>query len=243
MNSPLEQFKIVVVRPLGFLGYDISITNSTLYTLLAGFFIYVVFKKGTELGRIIPDGMQRLAELMYMFINNLVKEQAGIRGLRYFPIILTLFYVILFLNLLGLAPFGFAGTGQACYTFTLGVSFFIGVLIVGIVTQRLGFLKMFVPDIKGPILPIIVVIEVFSYFIRPVTLSVRLFANMLAGHILLHILAGFGLSMLKVDVFVALLMAAPIIAICVLELGIAFLQAYVFVVLVCIYLKESLYGH
>ena len=241
--SPLEQFKIVVVQPLSFLGLDLSITNSTVYLLLATLFVYVIFKRGTQLGRLIPDGMQRLAELMYIFINNLVKQQAGIRGLEYFPLLLTLFYMILFLNLIGLTPFGFTCTSQICYTFTLGFSFFIGIVIIGVMVHKAKFLSLFVPDITGPILPVIVAIEVFSYLIRPVSLSVRLFANMLAGHSLLHILSSFGMSMLKVDVLVALLMAGPIIAICVLELGIAFIQAYVFIVLVCIYMKESYYGH
>lgn len=241
--TPLEQFKIVVVQPLSFLGLDISITNSTVYLLLATMFVYIIFKRGTKLGRLIPDGMQRLAELMYMFVNNLIKQQAGIKGLRFFPLLLVLFYMILFLNLIGLTPFGFTCTSQICYTFTLGFSFFIGIVIIGIVAKKMDFLKQFVPDVKGPILPIIVVIEVFSFLIRPVSLSVRLFANMLAGHSLLHILASFGMSMLKTDVLVALLMAGPIIAVCVLELGIAFIQAYVFIVLLCIYMRESYYGH
>ena len=103
--------------------------------------------------------------------------------------------------------------------------------------QKINFLKNFVADITGQILPVIVAIEVFSYLIRPISLSIRLFANMLAGHSLLHILASFGMSMLKVDVLVALIMAGPIIAICVFELGIAFIQAYVFIVLECIYMK------
>lgn len=241
--TPLEQFKIVVVQPLSFLGLDISITNSTVYLLLATMFVYIIFKRGTKLGRLVPDGMQRLAELMYMFINNLVKQQAGIKGLRFFPLFLVLFYMILLLNLIGLTPFGFTCTSQICYTFTLGFSFFIGIVIIGIVAKKMDFLKQFVPDVKGPILPIIVVIEIFSFLIRPVSLSVRLFANMLAGHSLLHILASFGMSMLKTDVLVALLMAGPIVAVCVLELGIAFIQAYVFIVLLCIYMRESYYGH
>jgi len=241
--TPLEQFKIVVVQPLSFLGLDISITNSTVYLLLATMFVYIIFKRGTKLGRLVPDGMQRLAELMYMFVNNLVKQQAGIKGLRFFPLLLVLFYMILFLNLIGLTPFGFTCTSQICYTFTLGFSFFIGIVIIGIVAKKMDFLKQFVPDVKGPILPIIVVIEIFSFLIRPVSLSVRLFANMLAGHSLLHILASFGMSMLKTDVLVALLMAGPIVAVCVLELGIAFIQAYVFIVLLCIYMRESYYGH
>lgn len=187
--------------------------------------------------------MQRLAEVMYIFMNNLVKQQGGIRGLQYYPMLFLLFYVILFLNLIGLTPYGFTCTSQMCYTFTLGFSMFIGVVIIGITAQKEKFVNQFIPATTGPIVPLLIVIEIFSYCIRPFSLSIRLFANMLAGHTLLHILASFGVSMLKIDFLVALLMVGPIVAICVLEFGIAFLQAYVFVVLVCIYLKESLYGH
>jgi len=243
MFSPLEQFKVVIIRPLGLFGYDLSISNSTIYLLLASFFLYIIFKRGTEKGRIVPDGMQRLAELMYMFMNNLVKQQAGIRGLTYFPILLILFYLILVLNLLGLTPFAFTCTSQICYTFTLGFSMFIGVVIIGVVTQKANFVKNFIPDTTGPIVPLLVVIEIFSYCIRPFSLSIRLFANMLAGHTLLNILSGFFMSLLKVDVLLGVLMGFPVIAVCVLEFGIAFLQAYVFVVLISIYLKESFYGH
>jgi F-type H+-transporting ATPase subunit a len=243
MLSPLEQFKVVIIRPLGLFGYDLSITNSTVYLLLACLFLYVVFAKGTEKGRLIPDGMQRLAEMLYIFLNNLVKQQAGIKGLKYFPVLLILFYMILFLNLLGLTPFAFTCTSQICYTFTLGFSMFIGVVIVGLVAQKADFVKQFIPATTGPIVPLLIVIEIFSYCIRPFSLSIRLFANMLAGHTLLNILSGFLMNLLKVDVILGLLMGLPVIAICVLELGIAFLQAYVFVVLISIYLKESFYGH
>jgi ATP synthase subunit 6 len=180
---------------------------------------------------------------MYIFINNLVKQQAGIKGLMYFPILFLLFYLILFLNLVGLTPYGFTCTSQMCYTVTLGFGMFFGVVLIGLYVQRSSFVKQFIPATTGPIVPLLIVIEIFSYCIRPISLSVRLFANMLAGHTLLHILASFGMSMLKVDVLIALLMAGPLVAVCVLEFGIAFLQAYVFVVLVCIYLKESFYGH
>lgn len=243
MLSPLEQFKVVIIRPLGLFGYDLSVTNSTVYLLLSCLFLYVVFAKGTEKGRLIPDGMQRLAEMLYMFLNNLVKQQAGIKGLKYFPVLLILFYMILFLNLLGLTPFAFTCTSQICYTFTLGFSMFIGVVIVGLVAQKANFVKQFIPATTGPIVPLLILIEIFSYCIRPFSLSIRLFANMLAGHTLLNILSGFLMNLLKVDVILGLLMGLPVIAICVLELGIAFLQAYVFVVLISIYLKESFYGH
>lgn len=241
--SPLEQFKVIILQKLSLFGYDISITNSTIYLLLVSLYIYLIFKKGTEDGKIIPDGIQRLSEMMYIFINNLVKQQAGIKGLKYFPIFLLLFYLIFFLNLIGLTPLAFTCTSQICYTFTLGFCMFISVVITGLVVQRQNFVKIFIPATTGPIVPLLIVIEIFSYLIRPFSLSIRLFANMLAGHTLLHIIAGFGMSMVKIEFFLAILMCLPLLAVCVLEIGIAFLQAYVFLVLICIYMKESFYGH
>ena len=243
MLSPLEQFKIIVIFPLKLNGIDFSLTNATVYLLLVVFFLYIIFKRGVQQAKIIPDSLQRLAEVLYIFINNLVKQQAGIKGLKYFPVFFLLFYLILFLNLIGLTPYGFTCTSQMSYTFTLGFGMFIGIVLIAVKVQKEKFIKQFIPEITGPILPLLVIIEIFSYCIRPFSLSIRLFANMLAGHTLLHILAGFGMSLLKVDSFLAILMGFPIIAICVLEFGIAFLQAYVFVVLLCIYLKEALYGH
>lgn len=243
LNSPLEQFKIIVLLPFVVGGYDLSITNMVVYLLLSSFFIYYIIIKGSADTLILPSSLQRLSEIMYIFINNLVKQQSGKKGLYYFPVIFLLFYNILFLNLLGLTPYSFTNTSQICNTFILGFSIFIGVVLIGIKVQKVKFINQFIPDTTGPILPLLIVIEIFSYCIRPFSLSIRLFANMLAGHTLLHILAGFGISMLKVDFILGLLLFGPIIAICVLELGIAFLQSYVFVVLVCIYLKESFYGH
>jgi len=242
MYSPLEQFKINVLVPFSIFGFDISISNATVYLFLSALFIYTLFSLGTKDGRIIADPIQRLAEILYLFSNNLVKQQAGIRGLSYFPILFVLFYLILFLNLIGLTPYGFTGTSQASYTFTLGFSMFIGIVLIGIHTQRGNFVKQFIPATTGPIVPLLIVIEIFSYCIRPLSLSIRLFANMLAGHTLLHIIAGFAVSLFQLDTLLGLLMMLPIIAVCVLEFGIAFLQAYVFVVLISIYLKESCYG-
>lgn len=240
--SPLEQFKVVVLFPFHLSWFDISFTNSVVYLLLAFLFIYLVFEVNMRKARLIPDGLQRLGEVLYMFVNNLVKDQAGVRALSYFPLLLLLFVLILFLNLLGLTPFAFTCTSQMCYTFTLGFSMFIGIVIIGLTRLRWDFYKLFVPDITGPLLPFLVLIEIFSFCIRPVSLSLRLFANMLAGHTLLHILSGFILTALKVDILLGLFLFLPVIAVSMLEFGIAFLQAYVFLVLVCIYLNEMYSG-
>jgi F-type H+-transporting ATPase subunit a len=241
-NSPLEQFKVIVVVPFSILGFDFSISNVTIYLLLAVLFIYNLFVAAVRDARVLSDPFQRLAEILYSFSNGLVKQQSGIKGLKFFPILFVLFYLILFLNLIGLTPYGFTGTSQASYTFTLGFSMFIGVVLIGLSVQKAKFVNQFIPATTGPIVPLLVVIEIFSYCIRPVSLSIRLFANMLAGHTLLHIIAGFAVSLFKVDTILGFLMLLPIVAVCVLEFGIAFLQAYVFVVLLAIYLKESCYG-
>ena len=129
INSPLEQFKIIIIVPLSILGFDFSVSNATVYLFLVAFFLYMLFVVSVREARIIADPYQRLAELTYMLVNNLVKQQSGIKGLRYFPVLFILFYLILFLNLVGLTPYGFTGTSQASYTFTLGFSMFIGIVL------------------------------------------------------------------------------------------------------------------
>jgi F-type H+-transporting ATPase subunit a len=243
LYSPLEQFEVFIIQVINIIGFDIYITNMTISLFLVSFFIYMLFVNFVKNGTLIPHKGQRLAEILYIFMNNLVKQQAGIKGLKYFPILLLLFYFIFFFNVIGLIPFGFTNTSQIVYTFTLGFSMFIGVTIVGLVVYKWKFFNRFVPDITGPILPLIVVIEIFSYLVRPFSLSIRLFANMVAGHTLLHILGGFASGLAKTGLLYGMIMGIPLIAVCGLEFGISFLQAYVFVVLVCIYLKESLYGH
>lgn len=243
LYSPLEQFKVIILKPYTMFGLDMSITNSTMYLLLVLFFLYVILKVGHDRTYVLPHGLQRLGELMFIFVNTVVKQQAGVRGLTYFPVLFILFYLIFFLNLIGLMPFGFTCTSQIVYTMTLSFSMFISIVVLGIVIQRGDFVKLFIPNVKGPIIVLLVFIEIFSYCIRPFSLAIRLFANMLAGHTLLHIIASFGVNMVNIDIILVLVLALPLLAVCILEIGIAFLQAYVFMVLVAIYLKESLEGH
>jgi F-type H+-transporting ATPase subunit a len=243
MFTPLEQFEVFLVFLFSVLGINVYITNVTLSLFIASFILYSIFVLFIKGYYIVPTKGQRLAEICYIFMNNLVKQQAGIKGLKYFPLLLLLFYFILILNIIGLLPFGFTNTSQVLYTFTLGFSMFIGVTIIGLVIFKWKFFNRFVPEISGPILPLIVVIEIFSYLVRPFSLSIRLFANMVAGHTLLHILGNFGSNLMRSSILSGLVMGFPLLAVCGLEFGIAFLQAYVFVVLISIYLKESMYGH
>lgn len=241
--SPLEQFEVNILLPIysEYLCIDISITNATVYMFLAfGLSIFLLFF-GTFKLTIIPSRIQSVVELLYMFIFDMIKNQSSLKGQQFFPILFVTFCFILFSNLLGLTPYGFTPTSHIAVTFMLAFSFFIGLTIVGFMRQGSGFLKLFVPSgVPIAILPLMVLIEIMSYCIRPISLSVRLFANMLAGHTLLNIVAGFGISLYQINIIVALLPVLLLLAITVLEFGIAFLQAYVFVILLCIYLNDSI---
>jgi F-type H+-transporting ATPase subunit a len=190
---------------------------------------------------IVPGRWQSIAELAYEFIANTVRENAGREGMRYFPFIFTLFMFILFANLLGMIPFSFTVTSHIIVTFALALVVFVGVTVIGFIRHGAGFLKLFVPSgIPLALLPLLVVIEVLSYFIRPVSLSVRLFANMMAGHTMLKVFGGFVVAL---GVLAGWLPLVFVVALTGLEIGIAMLQAYVFTVLTCIYLNDALHLH
>jgi ATP synthase subunit 6 len=246
--SPLEQFEIVVLKPLSLGGlFDISITNSTLYMFFTTFFILSFLGFGIYKATVVPSTYwQSLVESSYEFIYDMLKQQTGPEGQSYFPLLFLTFLFILFSNLLGLMPFGFTTTGHIIVTFTLALSFNLGLLYTGIVKNGFKFLKLFVPsNVPLPLIPLITVIEIVSYSIRTFSLSLRLFANMMAGHTLLNILSSFVLGMWKAGyAVVAIVPFVLVLAITVLEFGIAFLQAYVFVILLCIYLNDALHpGH
>lgn len=240
--SPLEQFEITILIPLSFVGFfDISITNATFYIFLAlSFFSFIVLLGSWNLF-IVPLYFQSIIEIVYQFIFDMIKDQASLKGQQFFPLFFLTFGFILFCNLLGLTPYAFTPTSHIALTFLIAFAFFIGLCILGFVRQGSQFLQLFVPSgVPVAILPLMVCIEIMSYFIRPVSLSVRLFANMLAGHTLLHIVAGFGVNLLKINFIFGLFPIILLLAITTLEFGIAFLQAYVFVILLSIYLKDSI---
>ena len=242
--TPLEQFEILLVLPLNFLQlFDISITNMVFYiglvsfTLFAFFWFTVVFNP-----EFIPIRLQLLAELLYGFVLGLVKQQAGPKAVKYFPLFIFLFVFILFSNLMGLVPFSFTVTSHFAVTFALALSINVGLIFVGFTHNGLRFLKLFVPSgVPAWLLPLIVLIEFFSYLIRTFSLSVRLFRNMTAGHTLLHMITSFSLLFFKSNAYLFFLFSAILtLAILILEFGIAFIQAYVFVILAAIYLNDSL---
>jgi ATP synthase subunit 6 len=244
--SPLEQFEVVIFKALNFFGlFSLVVSNVTIFLLLAFslFPVFVYLSLYVTSAGLIPSRWQYFIESFYGFLLGLVKEQLGRDGLKFFPILFLTFVFIATANLLGLVPYAFTTTSHIILTFVLAFTFNLSFMIIGFQTHGMGFLKLFVPSgVKGPLLVLIVIIEVFSYLIRSISLSVRLFANMLAGHTLVHLILTFGLVILKSKYFYFII--APFVffvAIFALEFVIALVQAYVFVLLLCIYLNETLH--
>lgn len=242
MASPLEQFEIKPIVPLEVGGVDVSFTNSALWMVAAIVVSTLVLTIGMRGRAMVPGRMQSIAELSYEFIANMIKDNAGSEGRPYFPFLFTLFFFILFCNLLGMIPYSFTPTSHIIVTFAMAAVVFIGVTIIGIAKNGVGFLKLFAPSgVPIFLMFILVPIEIISYFVRPISLSLRLFANMMAGHTMLKVFGGFVVSLGLVAGWAPLLF---IVALTGLEIGIAMLQAYVFTVLSCLYLHDALHpGH
>ena len=238
--QPLEQFTIERLVPLHIGKLDVSYTNSALLMTIAVVLITALVVLGTRKRALVPGRWQSITEMLYEFVADMVDTNAGHGAEAFFPFIFTLFMFILFSNLLGLIPYSFTVTSHIIVTFALAAIVFIGVTTVGIVRHGWRFLKLFVPEgVPLLLLVLLVPIELLSYFIRPFTLSIRLFANMLAGHTMLAIFGGFAAS---VGLF-AILPLGINIALVGLELLVAVLQAYVFAILTCLYLRDALHLH
>ena len=247
MPDPIHQFEIHRIIPLKLFGYDVSFTNSALFMLAAvllsaGMLIYAMRD-----GSLVPRRLQSTAEIGYEFIANMVRDAAGEQGMKFFPLIFTLFAFIFTCNMLGMIPGFFTVTSHIIVTAALAGLVFLTVLIVGFAKNGTHFFKLFVPSgVPIYILPLVTLIEIISFLSRPVSHSVRLFANMLAGHITLKVFGGFIIMLLGTGSFAAL---APLpllgaVALTALELLVAFLQAYVFTMLTCMYLNDALHpGH
>jgi F-type H+-transporting ATPase subunit a len=250
MADPIHQFQISKLFTLGTVGgHEIAFTNSALFMGIAVVGISLLMIGATARRAVVPGRAQSLAEMSYEFVADMIKSTAGPDGMRFFPFVFTLFMFILVLNLLGLVPLGgFTVTSHIIVTAALALLVFFTVIIYGVAHNGLRFFKLFVPSgIPVYILPLIVVIEVMSFVSRPISHSVRLFANMLAGHITLKVFAGFiiMLGALGIHGWIgAILPLALTIALTALELLVAFLQAYVFAILTCIYLNDAIHpGH
>jgi F-type H+-transporting ATPase subunit a len=239
--DPMHQFEIQRYVPLEFAGIDVSFTNSALFMVIAAGLI-AAFTIVTMSGRaMVPGRWQSLAELSYEFVANMVRDNVGAEGQRFFPFVFTLFMFVLFCNMLGMMPYSFTVTSHIIVTFGLALFIFLGVTVLGFATHGVKFLNFFVPQgIPVALLPLLVVIEVISYLTRPISLSVRLFANMMAGHTMLKVFAGFVVAMGALGGWAPL---AFMVAFTGLEVLVAFLQAYVFAILTCIYLNDALHMH
>jgi F-type H+-transporting ATPase subunit a len=247
--NPIEQFSIHPVVPISIAHQDFSLTNSGLYMLLAVALSCLIAAIGARGGSGVPGRLQSLAEMSYEFIAGMVRSAAGEHGMRFFPLVFSIFFFILICNLVGLIPYSFTVTSQIVVTAALALLVFFMVVVIGIAEHGVSFFKLFVPSgVPIYILPLVVAIEVFSFFVRPVSHSVRLFANMLAGHITLNVFGGFVVMLLgagAVTGVLAILPFAMTIGLYALELLVAFLQAYVFAMLTCMYLNDALHpgGH
>ena len=247
--DPIHQFRIIDLFPVAKIGHtEIAFTNSAAFMLAAVIVITAFLVIGTARRGLVPSRLQSAAELSYEFVATTVRSTAGSEGMKFFPFVFTLFMFILTVNMIGLIPFTFTVTSHIIVTAALAITVFLTVLIYGLWRHGLHFFNLFVP--KGVpiyILPLIVFIEILSFVSRPISHSVRLFANMLAGHITLKVFASF-VTMLGAFGFVgwvgAILPLGLTVALTALELLVAFLQAYVFTILTCIYINDAIHpGH
>jgi F-type H+-transporting ATPase subunit a len=242
MHSPLAQFIVEPVYALPmFQGVDMSVTNSALVMILGVAAVWLFYAFAMRKKSMVPGRLQSFAEVIYEFVEEIVGENAGKEGMKYFPFMFTLFLFISALNILGLFPFSFAPTSHIIVTLGLGATVFIGIVLIGIFKQGpVGFFKHFLPaGIPIAILPLLFVIEMVSFLSRPFSLAIRLAANIGAGHTLMAVMAGFVLPM---GVFGVLPMAF-LLFMSGLEFFVAILQAYVFTLLACLYLGEALGDH
>lgn len=247
--KPMEQFEVtpLIQHPLFSIGgHEIYFTNQALFmcivVALASLFLTLTVKKNS----LVPSRAQSMAEVSYEFVQNMVKSTMGHEGLKFFPFVFTLFMFILFSNFLGLIPYTFTVTSQIAVTLALACFVILMMVVVGFAKHGFGFLSLFVPKAPPLLLVLLVPIEVISFLTRPVSLSVRLFANMLGGHTLLAVFGGFVVLLGGAGGILSVISIAPmalIIAIFALEMLVAFLQAYVFSILTCIYMNEALHLH
>jgi F-type H+-transporting ATPase subunit a len=241
--SPLEQFEIVdLSKPLFMIGkVPIAFTNSAAFMLAAvGAASIFLIAAGSQ-KQLVPGRLQGMAELLYDMVAGMIRDNVGDAGKKYFPFLFSLFIFILFGNMLGMIPYSFTFTSHIAVTFAMAFAIFIVITLIGIFKHGLHFFSLFFPH-GAPLAtaPILIPIEVISYLSRPVSLSVRLFANMTVGHVLLKVLAGFVVALGFIGGWVPLLVLVGITA---LEFLVAFLQAYIFTILCCIYLNDALHLH
>jgi F-type H+-transporting ATPase subunit a len=246
-SDPIHQFQIQKLFSLGSIGgHEIAFTNSSAYMFAAVGAATLLMVGGSAGKQLIPSRFQSAAELAYEFVADMLRSNAGEKGMKFFPLVFTLFIFIASCNLIGIIPYTFTVTSHLAVTLCMALIVFTTMTVYGFYKHGLHFLKLFVPSgIPIYILPLVVFIEVLSYFLKPVSHSVRLFANMLAGHIALKVFAGFVTSLAAFGFLGWIGAVVPLaltVALTALELLVAFLQAYVFAILTCIYLNDAIHG-
>jgi F-type H+-transporting ATPase subunit a len=240
--NPMTQFEVYRIGPEIKVGaFDISFTNSSLFMVVSSLAILIIFNLGSKKNSFLPNKLQLLAELSYTFVSKMISDTAGSKARPYFAFIFSLFMFVLFCNMFGMIPYTFTVTSHIIVTFVLASFIFISITVIGFIKHGFGYLKLFVPSgVPVVLLPLIVVIEIISYLSRPISLSVRLFANMMAGHTMMKVFGGFVISLGIVGGWLPLSFSVALTG---LEILVAFLQAYVFAILTCIYLNDALNLH
>ena len=241
-TNPMHQFAVHRIGPeIKIAGVDLSFTNASLFMLISALTICGILFSGTRERKLVPDKLQLISEMIYNFIAKMISDTAGTKAKPYFPFIFSLFMFVLFCNMLGMLPYAFTVTSHIIVTLLMALFVFIAVTIIGFAKHGFGYLKLFVPTgVPMVLLPLITIIEIISYLSRPVSLSVRLFANMMAGHTMLKVFGGFVISLGMLGGWLPLGFSVALTG---LEILVAFLQAYVFAILTCIYLNDALNLH
>ncbi len=240
--NPMHQFQVYRIGPeIKFGTVDLSFTNASLFMLLSAVSICLFLYFGSKQKRIIPGRLQLISEIFYNFIAKMISDTAGSKAKPYFPFIFTLFMFVLLCNMIGMLPYSFTVTSHIIVTLVMALFIFVAVTIIGFIKHGFKYLKIFVPQgVPVVLLPLITIIEIISYLSRPVSLSVRLFANMMAGHTMLKVFGSFVISLGLLGGWLPLSFSVALTG---LEILVAFLQAYVFAILTCIYLNDALNLH
>ena len=241
-NNPMQQFTVYKIGPeIKIGGIDLSFTNASLFMVISASIILLFLFMGSREKKIVPNKIQLIAEMFYTFVAKMISDTAGSKAKPYFPFIFSLFMFVLFCNMVGMLPYSFTVTSHIIVTLIMALFIFVAVTIIGFLKHGFKYLRIFVPSgVPAILLPLITIIEIISYLSRPVSLSVRLFANMMAGHTMLKVFGGFVVSLGILGGWLPLSFSVALTG---LEILVAFLQAYVFAILTCIYLNDALNLH
>jgi len=241
-TNPMHQFEVYKIGPeINLGGVNLSFTNSSLFMVISSALILLLLFLGTKKKSLVPSKIQLITEMSYTFIAKMINDTAGSNAKTFFPFIFTLFMFVLISNMVGMLPYSFTVTSHIIVTFVLAAIVFIGVTILGFVKHGIKYLELFVPKgVPMALLPLIIIIEIISYLSRPVSLSVRLFANMMAGHTMLKVFGGFVISLGLLGGWLPLGFSVALTG---LEILVAFLQAYVFAILTCMCINDALNLH